>query len=44
MKMKRTPKSNLDEKQLNNPISENIDEKIINWWYRIFEIGENYFP
>ena len=27
MKMQRTPKSNIDEKQLNNPINKNVDEK-----------------
>ena len=27
IKMKRTPNLNIDEKQLNNPISENIDKK-----------------
>ena len=26
MKMQRTPKSNIDEQLLNNPISENIDK------------------
>ena len=30
MKMQRTPKSNIDEQVLKNPISENTDKKRIN--------------
>ena len=41
MKMKRTPKLNKDKQQLNNITSENIDEKSINRWYRIFEMKKN---
>ena len=44
MNMNRNPKPNIDEQQLKNSISEDIDKKRINWWYRSFKIGKNEFP